>query len=48
VPRQGVDIVAQRFDRPGAIERYLILALVVGFSWRWCWRGVTANVAHSA
>jgi TolB-like protein/Flp pilus assembly protein TadD len=28
---QGVDIVATRFNWPGAIERYLILALVVGF-----------------
>ncbi len=28
---QGVDIVAQRFDWPGAAERYLILALVIGF-----------------
>jgi TolB-like protein len=28
---QGVDIVAQRFNWPGAIERYLILALIVGF-----------------
>lgn len=28
---QGIDIVAQRFDWPPAIERYLILALVIGF-----------------
>ena len=28
---QGIDIVATRFDWPGAIERYLILALVIGF-----------------
>ncbi|HET7931615.1 MAG TPA: tetratricopeptide repeat protein, partial [Rhodanobacteraceae bacterium] len=28
---QGVDIVAQRFDWPPAVERYLILALIVGF-----------------
>jgi TolB-like protein/Tfp pilus assembly protein PilF len=28
---QGIDIVAQRFGWPPAIERYLILALVVGF-----------------
>lgn len=28
---QGIDIVAQRFDWPGVIERYLILALIVGF-----------------
>jgi TolB-like protein/Flp pilus assembly protein TadD len=28
---QGVDIVAQRFNWPGAVERYLILALTIGF-----------------
>ncbi|HET9819296.1 MAG TPA: hypothetical protein VFP92_09035 [Rhodanobacteraceae bacterium] len=28
---QGIDIVATRFDWPGAIERYLIMALVIGF-----------------
>ena len=28
---QGIDIVATRFDWPGVIERYLILALVIGF-----------------
>ena len=28
---QGIDIIAQRFDWPGAVERYLILALAVGF-----------------
>jgi len=28
---QGVDIVAQRFNWPASVERYLILALVVGF-----------------
>ena len=28
---QGVDIIAQRFDWPGAVERYLILALAIGF-----------------
>jgi TolB-like protein/Tfp pilus assembly protein PilF len=27
---QGIDIVATRFDWPGVIERYLILALVIG------------------
>ena len=28
---QGVDIVAQRFDWPASVERYLILALAIGF-----------------
>src|SRR6185437_965424 len=28
---QGLDVVAQRFDWPGALERNLILALAVGF-----------------
>ncbi|HKV66421.1 MAG TPA: tetratricopeptide repeat protein [Rhodanobacteraceae bacterium] len=28
---QGLDIIAQRFNWPGAVERYLILALAVGF-----------------
>ncbi|HJU25861.1 MAG TPA: tetratricopeptide repeat protein [Rhodanobacteraceae bacterium] len=28
---QGLDVVAQRFDWPAATERYLILALAVGF-----------------
>src|SRR6185437_1151466 len=28
---QGVDIIAQRFNWPGAVERYLILALAIGF-----------------
>ncbi|MGH8118371.1 MAG: hypothetical protein ACREP0_13890 [Rhodanobacteraceae bacterium] len=28
---QGIDIVAQRFNWPGAVERYLILALALGF-----------------
>jgi TolB-like protein/Tfp pilus assembly protein PilF len=28
---QGLDIVAQRFDWPGSTERYLILALALGF-----------------
>ena len=28
---QGLDVVAQRFDWPGASERYLILVLAVGF-----------------
>jgi hypothetical protein len=28
---QGVDIVAQRFDWPGSVARFLIIASVVGF-----------------
>jgi len=28
---QGIDIIAQRFNWPGAVERYLILALAIGF-----------------
>jgi TolB-like protein/Flp pilus assembly protein TadD len=28
---QGIDIVAQRFAWPGAVERYLIVALAIGF-----------------
>jgi TolB-like protein len=28
---QGIDIVAQRFNWPAAVERYLILAMIVGF-----------------